>query len=160
MQVGRRKNPKSDFDLKSTKPSRRGGIQLDFRKIILGVVVINILIVVGVVVAYFQLLPKYRVPATIDALAHKYYENVFYENMVTSEKYTGNPAEALSKYVGRGLSRMSLHQIILQTQADAETRTLLEKYCDTDVTAVTFYPEEPYGRDSYHFTVNPPCEVE
>jgi hypothetical protein len=83
MQVGRRKNPKSDFDLKSTKPSRRGGGCPDFRKIILGVVVINILIVVGVVVAYFQLLPKYRVPATIDALAHKYYENVFYENMVT-----------------------------------------------------------------------------
>lgn len=158
------RNSKSAFDLKNTKPSRRKSSIKDFRpdvrKLILGIVIINVIIVAAAVIAYFKFVPKYHVPAVIDDIAAKYYENVFYENLITSDKYSGDPDVALNRYTDHGFTPITLRQLILQTKSDDSTKSYLEKYCDTDTTSVVFYPDSPYTRSSYHFKVDSSCEVE
>lgn len=160
----RSKNPKSAFDLKNTKPSHRKSSIKDFRpdvrKLILGIVFANIIIVIAVIIAYFKISPQYQVPNTLDDLAVKYYENVFYKNLTTSDKYTGNPQAALEKYTDRGLSPISLRQILLQTKASDSIKSYLEKYCDTEATSFTFYPDEPFTRAAYHYKIDSSCEFE
>ncbi len=160
----RSKNPKSAFNLKSTKSShRKTSIQdfrFDIRKLILSIVVINIVIVIIAIVAYFQLKPDYRIPATIDNLAAKYYENNFYEKLVTSDQFSGDPEDALGVYTKTGLTPVTLHQLLIQTKADQSTRSYLEKYCDTDTTTVTFYPDSPFSRTSYHYKIYSSCDID
>ena len=103
--------------------------------------------------------PENQITSRISALASDYYESTFYENLISSDNYSGNPADALSKYTDYGLSPITLRQLLLNDQVKtAEDANYLLEYCDENRTSVKFYPESPYSRTDYHVEYTYSCE--
>lgn len=103
--------------------------------------------------------PENQISSRITALASDYYENTFYENLITSDKYSGDPEQALSKYTDYGLSPVTLRQLLLNDQVKtAEDAKYLLEYCDENRTSVKFHPDPPYSRTDYHIEYTYSCE--
>ena len=115
------------------------------------VIIIAVSLIVGIAtLASIFLQPERQVHQKIASLASNYYENVFYEKMLNSDQFSGDPAKTLAPRAERGLAIITLRQLLLQDQlADTETANYLLKYCDENSTSVHFYPEAPYSRTSY-----------
>ena len=95
--------------------------------------------------------PENQVKSRFSALATYYYENVFYEGLIHSSNFSGDPEKALQNYQDSGLPTISLRQFSLydQTKASDDVKYLI-KYCDENVTTVTLYPDPPYTQTSHH----------
>ena len=128
------------------------------RNIILAVIIIVTLIVCVTTVGSIFLKPEYLVPQKIEALATNYYENVFYENMLNSDQFSGDAKATLEKHNTRGLAIITLRQLLLQDQATTtDIADYLLTYCDQDTTTVHIYPEPPYTRTAYRIEYNYAC---
>lgn len=123
------------------------------------VIVIVTIIVIVMVVCSLILRPSHQVPSKIETLASNYYENVFYQNMLNSPNYSGDPEKALAPHAARGLSPVTLRQLILNEHlalSSTEADYLL-KYCDEEATSIKFYPDPPFSRTAYHTEITYSC---
>lgn len=101
--------------------------------------------------------PKRAAERKLATIAKDYYENYFYERFVGER----DPATALKPYAKTGFQRVYLRQLLLfDNQRHESARKLFEgEYrCDTNATAATYYPEEPFGRGDYRVEYTMACE--
>ena len=115
------------------------------------IVIFALIITVGVaIVAAFLSQPELQIKQKFETIANNYYENTIYESILSSDQFSGNPADALEKNSGRGLALVTLRQIILLDETvPADVASYLEKYCDINKTFVRFYPQSPFSRTDY-----------
>ena len=130
-------------------------------KIMLGVIAMAFIVVVVAVVCAFLFTTERMVKARLDGIARDYYENYFYEKMVSSDKYAeiDDMDAAMAKYVETGFARVELRQMVLGNAKTSEGDVdYVLRHCDENTTAVVFYPESPYGRESYHMEFTYDCD--
>lgn len=149
---------KSSKSSKSSKSKSTPHSVFSPRNIILAVIIAVTIVVCGSFIASIFLKPERLVPQQIEALATNYYENVFYENMLNSDQFSGDAEATLSEYSIRGLAIITLRQLLLQDEAaTADVADYLRNYCDENATTVHFYPEPPYTRTAYRTEYNYAC---
>ncbi len=127
------------------------------------VIVVITLAVTSVFAGLFYMIdhpPERQVKDKIDNLADTYYEEIFYSNLINSDSFDGNLEKALSKYVGKGLSRVYLRQLLLLEDVDENTTDYLRKYCNENSTYVQFYPEPPYSQTDYRTEITYSCNFD
>ena len=128
------------------------------RNITLVIIIIAALAVCTTFIASILLKPERLVPPKIEALATNYYENIFYEKMVTSDQFSGDATATLEKHHERGLAIITLRQLLLQDPPITDDEAnYLRQYCDENKTTVHFYPDPPYTRTAYHAEFNYAC---
>ena len=134
----------------SSKRNRNQHSSADYaRKFILIIIPIMIIIVVIAVACIFIFNPEQQVKSKLNDLASEYYENVFYENMLNSNEYSGNSAKSLAKYESTGLTPMKLHQLILLNENTSVDTDYITDYCNDEQTTIKYYPKPPYSKNSY-----------
>ena len=143
-------------------PSRyQNTSQKDFsdlaRKFILILIPLLAIIITIAIVCTMLLSPEHQVKNSFESLARHYYENVFYENMLDSNTYSGDPAKALEKYESSGLNPVNLRQLILLDENNNIDTDYILKYCDSEQTTVKYFPESPYSKTSYHTEYSYSC---
>ena len=130
------------------------------KKIILGVIAVaSLVVVVGLIVALL-FNNENMVKSKISALANDYYENYFYKNLTSSEKFKQikDLDTAMEKYHTNGLSPVTLRNLLLyDDQKNIEFRDYLTKYCDENATTVKFYMDPPYDQKSYRAEITYAC---
>ncbi len=128
------------------------------QKIIIVIIVSVMAITIGFAIASFFLQPENLTKAKISNLATDYYENYLYENLINSEKFSGNIDATMSEYKDRGLSTITLRQLLLHDQSkNASLANEIKNYCDEEKTTIKFYPDAPYSRGSYHVDYHYVC---
>ena len=128
------------------------------QKIIIVIIVSVMAITIGFAIASFFLQPENLTKAKISNLATDYYENYLYENLINSEKFSGNIDATMSEYRDRGLSIITLRQLLLHDQSkNASLANEIKNYCDEEKTTIKFYPDAPYSRSSYHVDYHYVC---
>jgi len=146
---------KAKANAKSRQRNRTKSAPSSFsvRKLVLSIIlVVMVIIVISTFYAFF-FTKEQKIKSSLSALASDYYENYFYENMVNSEEFKkiNNTETALSKYHDKGLTPISLNNLLLSNdQKNYEKYHFLTDYCDEEKTTVIFYPDPPYKRTSYH----------
>lgn len=93
----------------------------------------------------------------IEGLAQDYYEDYYYDKV---EGLAGKDkaADVMAGYAESGLSRISLRQLLLYD--NGKNMSMLDEisaFCDTDLTSVKIYPEEPYSNKDYRIEYNYSC---
>lgn len=129
---------------------------INSRRIILATIIIVVCLVAAVTICSFFLNPEKLVPQKFESLARYYYEDTFYEEMINSDNYSGDPEKALSEYKETGLAPVTLRGIYLMNKENGDARYLLN-YCDGEETVLRFFPEPPYARDSYRVDYSYSC---
>ncbi len=145
---------------KKTQANSRRRRYSPAQKTILLIIFIAFFIVFIALLCAFFLKPEKIVKSKIDTIASDYYENYFYEKLITSEKYTESKDldDILGRYKDNGLATLNLRQLLLyDNQKNAEFAPYLKKYCDEENTYIKFYPEPPYSRTSYHIDYTYSC---
>lgn len=129
-----------------------------YKNVILTTIAVLVVVVVVAVLCTALLNPERQITRKFDVLASNYYENVFYASMLDSDNYTGDPKAALEKYQASGFSPVTLRQLIyLGGDSAAADGDYLSQYCDLGESSVTFYPEPPYSKSSYHTSITYAC---
>ena len=144
---------------KVTKKSKKTNSS-PFKKISLFVVCAAMAVVILALVILPLVKNENLVQQKIEQVARDYYENFFYDDYTSSEKYQSltNKEEAMQKYVDRGFSRLTLHQILLHNaEKNAETASYIRQYCDDDKTIIQIIPEPPFTKTSYHLKISYSC---
>lgn len=125
------------------------------QKIIIAVISIALLSVVAACLCGWLFKPERTVKSQINALATNYYESYFYPQIA---KNTSDIDGTLQAYTDTGFSEVSLLQLMAaDPTATTNTFTLTLKYCDSDATTVTFYPDPPYTKTSYRAEFHYSC---
>lgn len=128
------------------------------QKIIIVIIISVMAITIGFAIASFFLQPENLTKAKISNLATDYYENYLYENLINSEKFSGNIDATMSEYRDRGLSTITLRQLLLHDQSkNASLANEIKNYCDEEKTTIKFYPDAPYSRNNYHVDYHYVC---
>lgn len=128
--------------------------------IILVVIIIAAIIVIFAVIHSLIFTPEAITKSNLSKLASDYYENYYYESIVNSKEFQSldNVDSAMNKYTKKGFPKIKLQQLILQNQSsNQELTNQILKYCDEDSTIITFYPELPFDRTSYHVEFDYSC---
>lgn len=131
---------------------------LPIKNIVLTIIIL-VTITIGVAIAAtFLLQPERLVKQKVESIAANYYENVIYESMINSDQYSGNPADALEKYTVRGMTPITLRQILLLDEAiSTDDDKYLRAQCDVNATSVRFFPDSPFSRTDYHVEYTYAC---
>ncbi len=127
--------------------------------------IIIFLIAIVIAVAVFALLPRdeYTVKSKLDYLVRDYYENYLYSAFENSAQSYGNSTveELLEKHAERGLSRITLRQLLLHdTTKTADIANYLREYCDENKTFMQIFPEPPFDRTSYRIKYTYSCNFQ
>ena len=128
--------------------------------IIMVIILAMITVVIGLVFAIYTK-PENLVKSKISALATDYYENYLYQEYAatSASSSTEDLAKVMSKYEEYGISPLALRQILLYDyQKNANTITLVQKYCDENRTSIKYFPEPPYSQNSYHIEYSYACD--
>ena len=141
------KTPKTPKTAKNRQnPANRFSLP---QKVVLGVICVLSVLVIGFLIFALKFDAKFQVESKLSSLATEYYETYYYPNAFGEDAEAS--ADFLSKFKEDGLAPVALRQLLLTldnvSEADVE---LFDKYCDENATSVTFYPEEPYAKNSYH----------
>ena len=123
---------------------------------IIGVILASMLVVVVAVLTLILTRPERQVVKKIETLASEYYEKSLYKSMVSSNP--DNYKKSLENYSKTGFTPVALRQLLL-FNSDIETQNskYITKYCDDNMTRVTFYPTSPYGEKDYHVEYQYAC---
>lgn len=127
--------------------------------VLLVILIASLIVAFSIIYAIFFNTEKV-IKSKISALATDYYENYFYENLISSDKFkqVKNLDSTMEKYHTSGLSPVSLSDLLLyDNQKNHEYRDYLTTYCDEDRTSIKFYMDPPYERTSYHYEITYSC---
>lgn len=123
-----------------------------YKKIVLVIIALTVIIVIATIVAIPFLEPERRVKADITALATDYYENYLYPDDLAS-------SPNVSKYETYGFAPITLRQLLLHDHGKNSSHTsFLSQYCDPTATIIKYYADPPYGRTDYHIDYTYSCE--
>lgn len=131
-----------------------------YKKTILFVIFAAMLIVIFASISIIFINPEKRVKDRIANLAEDYYENYFYANFTSSDKFKqiDNLDEAFEKYHSRGFSPITLNELLLYDHHKNEKyASFLTEYCDRNKTTIKFFIDPPYDKDSYHIEYTYSC---
>ena len=143
-----KKSSRGKFGLKKPRtPITAYRYAITPKNVILWIIAAVATIICIATLSVFLLNPERRVRSDFETLATNYYENVFYQGILTSDNFSGDIEKALEKYTTTGLSRLTLRQLSLLSPSISPDYLLTE--CDENDTFVTFFPEPPYSRNSY-----------
>ena len=137
--------------------TKRKDINNFARKYLLILIPCLAIIIALAIACTFIFSPERQSKSELEALARNYYENIFYQNMLDSNEYSGDPAKSLEKYKDSGLTSVSLRQLILLNEDKNVSTNYVLEYCDQKQTSVEFYPEPPFERTSYHVEYTYSC---
>ncbi len=127
--------------------------------VVLIVIIASMFIVIAMSIFALLFKPENTVKAKISELSSDYYENYLYQNFDFNNFSSEELANFMQKYENKGLTAITLRQILLHDyQKNAEFAPLLKKYCDEDSTYVKFYPEPPYSKTSYRTEYTYSCD--
>lgn len=120
------------------------------RKFILFLIPLMIIIIVISIIFANIFKPENQIKSHFEALSTQYYEDVFYEEVIHSDNYTGDPTKTFEKYKDIGLAPITLRQFMFHDETNiSDSINYLLQYCDETTTKVKFYPEPPYDKKSY-----------
>ena len=126
------------------------------KNIVFVTIILAVIVVAVAAICVVLLNPKRQVPMKFESVARNYYENVFYEKVVNSDAYSGNPEKALEKYHMAGMSPITLRVLHLMDESNPDTQYLIER-CDPEYTEVRLFPEPPYTKTSYRAEYSYSC---
>ncbi|MBR2641441.1 hypothetical protein IKG29_00250 [Candidatus Saccharibacteria bacterium] len=136
------------------KPSKSSSFS---KRIILCIIFLVIIIITAFTLFALFFKNENLVKADLDHLARDYYENYLYDSFKNSSQNQDMEA-LLSKHTSRGLSVITLRQLLLHDNAkNAKTASYLREYCDENSTFFQIYPEPPYEKTSYHLKFTYSC---
>lgn len=143
--------------VKRRKSSFRG-LEIKPKKIILTIIILATLVVALTVIMIAFLNPERQVKSKVESLASNYYENIIYQDLVTSDTFSGDIESALQKYTEKGLPRVNLRQLLLNTKnVPTADYDYLTKHCDIEKTFVQFFPESPFASTNYRVDYTYSC---
>ena len=130
------------------------------KPIILAVIILAAILVGFAAVYSIVFTPEFITKSNLDRLATEYYEEYYYDKITTSEAFNSldDIDKAMDKYVRTGFPKVKLLELYLRDrEATQSLANQISQYCDADDTYVTFYPELPLSRNSYHFEFTYSC---
>ena len=156
------KTPSIQIHASKARTSTRNNHKPNFcaKTIILTVIILTFLVVIIAVICSLIFTPETITKSNLNKLATDYYENYYYESIVNSKEFNAldNVDSTMEKYTEKGFPKIKLRQLILQNQSRNQPLTdQIIKYCDEESTFVTFYPELPFDRTSYHIEFDYSC---
>lgn len=129
------------------------------KKFALALVLVAVFIVIASLAANFFLQPQNLAKSELAKLATDYYENYYYDRLA-AKKNPQKLTEVLSHYSEVGLPSVRLRQLLLfDNQRHAKSIQYFTAYqCDTNQTAVKYFPLQPYGKKDYRVEYTYACE--
>lgn len=127
------------------------------RKTTMIIIVICVILVTVVTLVSLFSTPEQRIKGRIEALAHEYYEEYYFD------KFTGSIPERnretlMEKYSEHGFSEVPLRQLLLyENGKHADEVDEIGRYCDINATSVRIIPDAPYGKTNYHVEYKYSC---
>ena len=120
------------------------------------IMVCVVLVTIATLVILFST-PERRIKGRIEALAHEYYEDYYYDKF-TASVAANKREELLEKYSERGFSEVPLRQLLFYNNGKhASEADELGQYCDINATSVRIIPDSPYGKTNYHVEYKYSC---
>lgn len=128
------------------------------RKFILFLIPFTAIVILFSIICANIFSPENQVKSRLAALAADYYENAFYEKLIHSNNFSGDPETALRDYQDSGLPVISVRQLYLYNPTKTTNDvSYLIKYCDENATTAKIYPEPPYSQSSYRVEYTYSC---
>ena len=149
---------------------RKAGIsQRAQRNIMYACVGVSLSVVLATLGVYFFGQALYRPDLVAEnrfkKIAREYYEDYLYPTIVKENTFGDGSIDltnAFKKYRGNGFPAVKLRNLLLY-KADAEKeRDYFQNdryYCDTNTSAVSFRPKEPFGKTDYEMRYSLNCVV-
>lgn len=131
-----------------------------FERTLLGIIVACMICIAVSLCADAAFDPARDAKTALEDLADDYYIEYLYPYVLGNQ--INNPAPVLSEYQKIGLPIVRLRQLL--TYDKTKTTSYLQKIsneyvkCDTNMTAVRFFPKEPYGPRDYDITFQLSCQ--
>ncbi len=126
---------------------------------IITVIILAILTVILAGLTTFFYTPERIVKAKIESIAADYYENYFYQDIVSYKTTQAQLEKTMEKYEASGFSSVALRQLLVyDSQKHSDATDTIKEYCDESDTSVQFYPKAPYGQKDYHVEYYYSCE--
>lgn len=126
---------------------------------LLSLVIISALCVVCAFVVDLRFNPERDAMKTLNQLAKDYYIDYLYPN--TLGRHLDDPASILSKFTESGLPTVRLRQLLYSSTETTDAAQFFSNAyyrCDTNQTAVRYYPVAPYGPLDYTTQFHYACE--
>ena len=149
-------------NLGATKKFRAAKCSAPFAKrlTIVAIIFCSMVILLNIAAsAYFS--PKAVVDREINNLAREYYEDYLYQN-ITAGLSKEEIEKELARYEKSGTSNIYLRQLLLYDSGRREDAASYFNHkgytCDRNKTYVKYYPETPFGKENYHFSIKLACE--
>lgn len=129
------------------------------RRIILGV--IGLAVITMILFTLFNLIAtsEYLVKRRIKSIASDYYENYYYNLVLSFNENHGDIDQVFAHYQNSGFAKVTLRQLLLyDNQKHIGAMSELSKYCNLDSTIIKVYPEPPFSKTNYHINYGYSCK--
>ena len=94
----------------------------------------------------------------ITEITADYYENYYYDKIISAVTAEKPLSEIMSLYEKYGLNPISMEQLLLRDEKKYPASTAaISTYCDIKATTVRIYPNSPFGRTDYHVDYRYSC---
>ncbi len=145
---------------KSSPRSKKNAAKLkSIKGTIIVVIILAMLTVILAILISFFYTPENIIKSKIETIAADYYENYFYQDIVSYKTTQAQLEKTMKKYEESGFSRVTLQQLLLyDSQKHADATEILKKYCDESATYVQFFPIAPYGQKNYRVDYYYSCD--
>ncbi|MBQ2695263.1 hypothetical protein IJG04_01335 [Candidatus Saccharibacteria bacterium] len=128
------------------------------KKIILSIILLASLAVILATIFTITATPENTVKSKIESITADYYENFYYENLITFATTERTLEQIMQPYAEHGFTKVTLEQLLLfDNQRHADSANILTTYCNDTATYITIYPDPPYNRTDYHVNYNYSC---
>ena len=127
------------------------------RRIVIGEVLLCAGLVVWMAVATLVDDRVVRAEEALAVIGGDYYENYFYDKFADGRD-DASVENALAHYAEPGFRSVNLVQLLSYDNARQADNAHYFEGCDRAASSVTFWPEEPYGREDYRMEVKLFCD--
>ena len=128
------------------------------KRAVLVVIVLAMMAVILTVLFSNFASPERTIKRKIESIATDYYENYFYDSILSYGTTEQNLQNLLGRYVENGFAIVSLRQLLLfDSERHSESATILTAYCDENTTFIRIYPDPPFSRTNYHIDYHYNC---
>ena len=129
------------------------------RRTILAVILLAMLSVILALLLTVFMNPERVSTIKIESIATDYYENHYYDRLLTYATTNDALESLMSRYTNSGFSKVTLKQLLLfDNKRHFADSDYLSRYCDLDATYIQIFPDSPFSRTDYHIDYHYACE--
>lgn len=123
------------------------------------IIILSMIIVLLSIFFSYLANPERLAKQTVESIARDYYENYFYESIITANEIgTTNEkkplSEIMSKYENIGFAKVTLRQLLLYAPDRVPNPSVVTSYCDENETWIKVFPLAPYEKTDYRIEYN------